>query len=125
MKTGKIASDGKTQVSKALLGVSAVYLLPGLLGWSIRGVIFDINDIVRIGGFVTFVTLAVWARWSPRLPSIVAGALTLAYVAIQLPMVSKWNGVMWVINLAMVGLATIAIAAAWRREPVASVSEQS
>jgi hypothetical protein len=124
MKTGKIASDGKKQASKAIFGVAAIFLLPGLLQWSIRGVIFDVNDIVRIGGFVAFVILAVWARWSPRLPSIVAGVLTLAYVGIQLPMVSKW-GVLWLINLAMVGLAAIAIAAAWRREPVAPVSEPS
>lgn len=125
MKTGKIASDGNKQASKAIFGVSAVYLLPGLLNWSIRGVTFDANDIVRIGGFVAFVILAVWARWSPRLPSLAAGALTLAYVGIQLPMISKWNGVLWVINLAMVGLAAIAIAAAWRREPMAPVSEPS
>lgn len=125
MKTGKIASDGKKQASKSIFGVAAVFLLPGLLEWSIRGVTFDVNNILRIGGLVAFVTLAVWARWAPRVPSIVAGALTLAYVGIQLPMVSKWSGVRWVINLTMVGLAAIVMAAAWRREPVAPVGEPS
>jgi hypothetical protein len=124
MKTGRIKADGKAQASNALFGLSAIYLLPGLFTWSIRGVIFDANDIVAISGFIALVVLAIWARWSPRFPAIIAGGLTFAFVALQLPGISRWNAVMWVINLAMVGLVAIAVAAAWRREPVAPVSEQ-
>jgi hypothetical protein len=122
VKTGRIVGGGVYQSSNALLGVAVIHLLPGLLYWSLNGFNFDIDDWIYSGGCALFVLMAIWARWSPLIPSLISAALYSILVFLQLRNVGNWNLIIWIINVSILSLIGIAVYSAFtqrRREPSA------
>jgi hypothetical protein len=115
-KTGRIASGGRQQSSNALIGAAIVFLVPGLLYWSIHGFNFEFNDWFYLGGFALFISMAVWARWSPLVPTLIGAAFYILFLALQVRDIANWRLITWIIHAAITVLFAIAIVAALRRD---------
>ena len=77
-------TNDKHPTSNAILGSAVLFLIPGLIYWSILGLQFDVNDWLRIGVCVFLATMAVWARYKPLAPAIVCVVVYPIMVGIQL-----------------------------------------
>lgn len=62
----------KHPTSNAILGAAVLLLVPSLFVWSLWGIEWRAGDWMRIGLCGYLVLLAVWARWQPLLPAVIA-----------------------------------------------------
>jgi hypothetical protein len=115
VKTGRIASGGRQQTSKALTGAALIHLVPGILYWSIHGVNFEIVDWIYAGGFAVFMLMAIWAHWSPLLPALVCAALYIPFLLLKVRDIAAWRPTARIIHGSILILIAIAIAAALKR----------
>ncbi len=108
-KTGRIVSDGAHRSSNALFGAAAIHVIPGLLYWTLYGFNSDLDDWIYSGGFILYIAMAVWARWSPVFPSIVCALFCTALVSLQLRNIANWNSINWIIQISLLILIGIAV----------------
>ncbi len=74
---------GERTASKALFGAAVIHLLPGLLYWPVAGLKFELNDYVRLGGFLILTAMGVVARRAPLPSAAVSCSLYLAFLGVQ------------------------------------------
>src|SRR5262245_8443982 len=97
-QTGRVASGGAHQSSNALIGAAVIYLVPGLLHWSIDGFRGELGDWIYAGGSAVILLMGIWARWSPIVPSIIGAVLCVAFLSLQARRIANWNLILWIIN---------------------------
>lgn len=104
--------SGQQTASKALIWAAVIHLLPGLLYWPVGGIKFDLNDCVRIGGFLFLAAMGVWARRSPLPPAALCFSLYMVFLALQASQGLIWRPVLWVVQGPVVLLLLTALIAA-------------
>jgi hypothetical protein len=114
-RTGRITVAEKFLPSKALVGAAVLFVLPGLLFWPVRGLKFDLNDWVRIGGVSFFILMAIWARWMPLPASIISLVVYLLFLCMQLLRIAFWTPIIWILNGSILLVLIVALVAAIKR----------
>ncbi len=113
-KTGRLARNEGHETSKALFGAAVLYLVPGLLFWSVSGPKFDLNDWVCIVGCTSFAAMGLWARWAPLLPAIISTTLYTGLLGVQLYQGLPGHPIVWMLHGAIVLLLLVGLVAAIR-----------
>jgi hypothetical protein len=119
-RTGRIDLNAKHQVSKTLFGAGVVHILPSLLYWPVTGFHCDVGDVIGLGGFIVFVTMAVCARWLLLLSAIICAMLYALLLGFELLNVAEWGVIVWVLNLCMIILLFTALFAAMKQQKVSN-----
>ena len=110
--TGRLVTNERHQTSKSIIGAAVLFLVPGLLSWSIRGLKFDIGDWIVILGCTLLFGMGIWARWMPLLPAIMCLAIYAGLVGLQFLRGVKLGTIAWIVEGSILLLLVIALVAA-------------
>ena len=114
----------QSPTSKALIGAGVLFLVPGLLQWSISGVKFDLGDWIVIGGSALLVVMGFWARWMPLPPAIICLAMFLGLMGLEMLSGIPMSLIVWILQGTTLLLLMIALIAGIRGQ-VASAANKS
>ena len=114
-ETTRLFKKDNNSTSNALIGSAVLFLVPGVIYWSIHGVKLDLNDWVRIIGSAALLGMGIAARWTPLVPAIVCLVLYAALVGLQLVQGTATGLIVWILQGTTLLLLLIALVAAVRR----------
>ncbi len=99
----------KSSAPSALGGVAAIQCIVGLLGWWLHS--YELNWVGHLisFSFLIFVVLAIWARWAPLTPSVIAAGLYGTLLAEQAMFAPELLAAGWIFKAPIVVLLVVAV----------------
>ena len=121
--TGRLVTNEQHQTSKSIIGAAVLFLVPGLLAWSITGLNFDVGDWIVILGCTLLLGMGIWARWMPLPPAIMCLAIYGGLVGLQFLNGVKLGTIRSIVEGAIFLLLVFALVAALRSKSVPPANE--
>lgn len=106
----------QSPTSNALIGAGVLFLVRGILHWSIAGLRFELGDWIAIGGTAFLVIMGIWARWMALPPAIICLATYLGLIGLEMRGGIAKNLVVWTFHGSTLVLLVIALVGAIRAQ---------
>lgn len=116
MMTTGIRKD-KNPTASALLGVAAIQILVGFLGWSVYRDSFGWLDWIVMFSGAIYIALAVVARWLRLAVALIGAAFYAAFLAFQAFRSIDWLMSGLIFKIPVVVLLLVAVVSALKRSP--------